>query len=92
MQNIRIAEPTQNSSSLRMFVECFKQFTCAGGDTCPEFCKSMSFDKFIDLLKKRGVMEKDIEILKSKCYRHVLKLSTIFDEHVSLYVCLAFHM
>ena len=54
-----------------MFVECFKQFTCAGGDTCPEFCKSMSFDKFIDLLKKRGVMEKDIEILKSKCYRHV---------------------
>ena len=32
----------------------------------PEFCQSMSFEEFTDLLKQRGVMEKDIDLLTSK--------------------------
>ena len=31
----------------------------------------MSFDDFIDLLKRRGVMEKDIELLTSKCHKNI---------------------
>ena len=41
-------------------------FCNAVGDICPEFCQFMSFEEFIDFLKQRGVMRKDIDLLKSK--------------------------
>ena len=38
----------------------------AVGNIRPGFRKSMSFEGFTDLLKQRGVMEKDINLLTSK--------------------------
>ena len=56
-----------------MFAYFFvNNFAYVGGDTCPEFCESMSFDKFIDLLKRRVVMGKDIELLMGKCYKYII--------------------
>ena len=55
-----------------MFAYFLNNLAYVGGDTCPEFCESMSFDEFIDLLKRRGVMEKDTELLTSKCHKYIV--------------------